>query len=128
MRTGPALRSVGGRDGEDNVTASDREIGVRLALASLQRRDGDLGQRDEVPLRRVQNVLDAATVAVERERERTLDAVALGLDSDAFALVVHALATRLRARVAHCRHYLRTVYVRATVVRRPVGPAATTTT
>src|SRR5438309_2074259 len=122
-----ALLGVRRRHCENDVPAGDRQVWMRLARATPKRRHGHLGERDEVALGRVEHVGDAAAVAVARERQPAFDAMTLGLDADAFALVVHALLTRVRALV-HRGHHLRTVYVRATAVRRPVRPAATITT
>ena len=63
---------------------------MQLHGAALERRDRDLGERDEVALGGVQEVRHAAAVAVARERQQALDAVALGLDADALLAVVDA--------------------------------------
>src|SRR2546430_17314930 len=78
----------GGR--EDDVPACDREERMHLAGAAVQRLHGDLRQGDEVALGGVEHVGDAAAIAVARQVDETLDAMAIGLDPDPFAPVVHA--------------------------------------
>ena len=59
---------LGGGNGEDDVPAREREVCVRLAGAALQRRHGHVGEREEVALGGVQDIGDAAAVAVASER------------------------------------------------------------
>ncbi len=84
------LRLLDGRDGEHDVAAGDREEGVILGRAAVERLDGRLGERQEVALGGVEHVGDTAAVAVAGERERAFDAVAGGLEADALLAVLHA--------------------------------------
>src|SRR4051794_16010359 len=78
-------------DREDDVAPGDRDELVRRAgTLAADDLDDRVGQRDEVALRGVEEVRQAAAVAVGRESETARDAVAGGLDVDAFVAVLHA--------------------------------------
>ena len=65
----------------------------------------EVGERDEVALGGVQDVGHAAAIAIPGERQHALDAMALGLDPDALAPVLHPgeLVAVLVAVLSHAR-------------------------
>ncbi len=81
--------SVPGRDREHDVPPRQGQVLVQLDRPTGERLDRDFGEREEVALGGVQDVGDAAAVAVAGERDRALDPVALGLDPDALLAVAH---------------------------------------
>jgi hypothetical protein len=74
---------VVGGDREHDVPASEAQVGVQLDRPPVERRHGHVGEGDEVPLGGVEHVRHTAAVAIARQRQHSLDAVALGLDPDA---------------------------------------------
>jgi predicted enzyme related to lactoylglutathione lyase len=88
---GSASVEPGLGDREDDVPARDRDEVVRRARpVAADDLDDDVGERDEVALGGVEEIRQAAAVAVGREGEAARDAVAGGLDVDAFVTVLHA--------------------------------------
>src|ERR671939_2197010 len=87
---GSAPVEAGLGDREDDVAPGDRDEVVAGARAvAPDDLDDGVGQRDEVALGGVEEVGQPAAVAVGRERELAGDAVAGGLDVDAFVTVLH---------------------------------------
>src|SRR4051795_5641865 len=78
-------------DREDDVPARDGdEVVLGAGPVAADDLDDRVGQRDEVALGGVEEVGQAAAVAVGREGEAARDAMAGGLDVDAFVTVLHA--------------------------------------
>src|ERR687885_573015 len=87
---GSAAVEAGLGDREDDVAPGDRDEVVAGARAvAPDDLDDRVGQRDEVALGGVEEVGQAAAVAVGRERELARDSVAGGLGGDAFVTVLH---------------------------------------
>ncbi len=83
------------RDGEDDVVARDGDEAVARAGAVVaDELDDAVGERDELALGGVEEVRDAAAVALLGERQEPRDAVARGLDVDAFVAVLHVSPSR----------------------------------
>jgi len=59
------------------------------AARDVDQLDRDVRERDEVALRGIEDVRDAAAVAVGRDGQRAGDPVALGFDQDTFLAMLH---------------------------------------
>jgi dienelactone hydrolase len=84
------VRGFAHGDGEDDVPPRDgHEVVLGARPVVVEDLDGDVGQRDEVPLGRVEQVGYAAAVAVAGEGHGPRDAVTVRLDEDSFLALLH---------------------------------------
>src|SRR6185312_4015335 len=82
-----------GRHRQDHMAQRQSdEVALLDARRAVQAGDLDVGQRQELPLRRVEVVGEAAPIAVGGQQHVAGDAVAVGLDDDALGALLHARA------------------------------------
>jgi len=73
------------------VSAGDSQEGVALHRVAVERRERDVGEREEVALGGIEHVGYAAAIAVASQHQGAFDAVARRLQTDPFASLLAAV-------------------------------------